>query len=199
MVAICAYSPRMGLGVRRWWVAGAVVLSGTVGTGHGAIAQDAPTPSTSTTTTLGGASTTTTAPTSITPTTEVMGPPDLTVTVSYDCPVSAGPGVPVPGLSVAIVNRGGPAVVDIVVDGVTAPQAMGIEVPQSYLGIPQQFSVPLPEGEPGVSVGVDAVESGTGRVLAVVGIDHRPQCEGQHGGFLAPPATPTRGTATYTG
>lgn len=188
----------MGLGVRRWWVAGAVVLSGTVVAGHGAMAQDAPTPSTSTTT-LGGASTTATAPTSMTPTTEVMGSPDLTVSVSYDCPVSAGHGVPVPGLSVAIVNRGGPALVDIVVDGVTAPQAMGIEVPRSYLGIPQQFSVPLPEGEPGASVGVDVVESGTGRVLAGAGFDHRPRCEGQHGGFLAPPATPTRGTATYTG
>lgn len=188
----------MDLGVRRWLVVGAVVLSGAAVTAGGAMAQEPPGSSTSTTSVVEGAGTTVTSPGSSVPTTEDPGPPDLTVTLSYACPVTTGSGAAVPGLTVAIVNRGGAVEVDLVVDGVTAPQARGIEVPQSYLGIPQVISFALPEGEPGASVGVDVVESGTGRVLAGAGFDHRPRCEGSPV-LQAPPATPTAARATFTG
>jgi hypothetical protein len=186
----------MDLGVRRWLVVGAVVLSGAALTGRGAVAQEAPTSTTTTTTVPVDTSTTVVSPGSPGTPGEEPGPPDLRVELSYACPLSTGDGPPVTHLMLAIVNRGGTAEVDLVVNGVTV--LAGIEVPQSFLGIPQQLLAPLPDGEPGTSVRLSVVASGTDLVLAQTGFDHWPRCDALPVG-APPPATPTRATPAYTG
>lgn len=183
--------------MRRWLVVGAVVLT-CVGVGRGAVAQEPPsstsTTATSTTTTVVDGESTTTEPPLISP-----APPDLALALSFACPVSVGGGgaAPVPGVSLSIVNRGGPLVVDLRARSVVVVHRL--EVPTSYLGIPQQVSVPLPPGDPDDGLTVDVLAAGTDRVLGSAGIDHGPSCASLGPLAPPPPAEPRPARPTYTG
>ncbi len=182
----------MDLRLRRWMAVGALALVGTTSVAGGAVAQVPPSSSTTTSSTT----TSSTAPTTTAP----IDPPDLMISLTYGCPASGGPGVgapvPVSQIGVQILNRGGPIEVDLVLDGTVVRR--NVEVPFSYLGVPQLIWLALPEGDPNAGLTVDVVGSDTGRPLGGAGMSNRPSCESLVQ-FEAPAATPTEAMPTFTG